>query len=84
MGQSNSIRARMNVHKSDFRLYAAGKINRMATKLSYDHLICHYIHYFNVCIADMIHVGNNTESQIEELLGRKERKLIWDLGSIAP
>ena len=74
----------MNVHESDFRLYAAGKINRMATMLPYDHLICHYIHYFHVCIADMIHVGNNTESQIEELLGRKERKWIWDLGSITP
>ena len=32
----------------------------------------------------MIHVGNNTESQLEELLGRKERKWIWDLGSMTP
>ena len=30
--------------------------------------------YFHVCIVDMIHVGNNTESLFEEHLGRKERK----------
>ena len=29
VGQSNNFRARMNGHKSDFRLYAAGKINKM-------------------------------------------------------
>ena len=34
--------------------------------------------------VDMIYVGNNTESQPNELLGRKERKWIWDLGSITP
>ena len=40
----------LNVHKSDFRLYAAGMINRMANKLLYDHLFCHNIDYFHVCI----------------------------------
>ena len=84
VGQSNKIWARMNEHKSDFRLYAAGKINKMDNKLLYDHLISHYIDYFHVCIADMIHVSNNTEFQLEELLGRKERKWIRDLGSITP
>ena len=79
VGQSNNIIARMNGNKSDFRLYAAGRINKMDSKLLYDHLICHYIDYFHVCIVDMIHVGNNTESQLEELLSRKERKWIWDL-----
>ena len=74
----------MNGHKSDFRLYAAGKINKMDNKLLHDHLICHDIDYVHVCIVDVIRVGNNTESQLEELLGRKERKLIWDLGSITP
>ena len=48
----------------------------------YDHLICHNIDYFHVSIVDMIHVGNNTESQLDELLSRKERKCIWDLCSI--
>ena len=33
VGQSNNLRARMNGHKSDFRLYAAGKINKMDNKL---------------------------------------------------
>ena len=56
----------------------------MDYEILYGHLICHDIDYFKVCIVDMIHVGNNTESQIEELLSRKERKWIWDLGSIAP
>ena len=74
----------MNGQKSDFRLYAAGKINKMDKKLLCDHLICHNIDYFHVYIIDMIHVGNNTESQLEELLSRKERKWIWDLGSISP
>ena len=32
----------------------------------------------------MIHVGNNTESQLEEFISRKERKLIRDSGSITP
>ena len=32
----------------------------------------------------MIHVGNSTESQLEELLTRKERKWILDFGSINP
>ena len=50
----------------------------------YDHLICHNIDYFHVSIVDMIQVGNNTESQLDELLGRKERKWIWDLCSITP
>ena len=70
----------MNGHKSDCRLYAAGRINKMDNKLLYDHLICHNIDYFHVCIVDMIHVGNNTESQLEVLLSRKE----WDLGSVTP
>ena len=74
----------MNGHKSDFRIYAAGKINKMDNKLLYDYLICHSIDYFYVCIVNMIHVGNNTESQLEELLSRIERKWIWDLGSITP
>ena len=74
----------MNGHKSDFRLYAAGKINKMDNKLLYDHLICHNIDYFHVIIVDMIHVGNNTESQLDELLSKKERKWIWDLCSITP
>ena len=84
MGQSNNFRSRMNGHKSDFRLYAAGKINKMDNKLLYDHLICHNIDYFHVSIVDMIHMGNNTESQFDELLSRKERKWIWDLCSITP
>ena len=74
----------MNGQKSDFRLYAAGKINKMDNKLLYDHLISHKIDYFHVCIVDINHVGNNTEFQLYELLNRKERKLIWDLGSITP
>ena len=32
----------------------------------------------------MIQVGNNTESQLDELLSRKERKWILDLCSITP
>ena len=79
MGQSNNFIARMNGHKSDFRLYAAGKINN---KLLYDHQICHDIDYFQVSIVDLIRVDNNSEHQLEELLSRKERKWIWDLGSI--
>ena len=82
--QSNKFRASMNGHKSDFRLYAAGNINKMDNKLLYDHLICHNIDYFHMCIVDMINVGNNAESQLGELLGRKERKWILDLGSITP
>ena len=74
----------MNGHKSDFRLYAAGKINKTENKLLCDHLICQHIVYFHVSIVDMIHIGNNTESQLEEHPSRKERKWIWDLGSITP
>ena len=55
----------------------------MDNKLLYDHLICQSIDYFHVCIVDMLHVGNNTESQLEEL-SRIECKLIWDIGSITP
>ena len=64
----------MNGHKNDFRLYAAGKIINMDNNLLYDHLISHDINYFHVSIVDMIHVGNNTESQLDELVSRKERK----------
>ena len=84
VGQSNKFRARMNGHKRDFRLYVAGKINKMNNKLLYDHFICHYIDCFHVSIVDMIQVGNNTESQLDELHSRKERKWIWDLCSITP
>ena len=78
MCQSNKLRARKKKHKSDFRLYAAVKINKLDNELLFDHLICHNIDYFHVCIVDMIHVGINTESQLDELLSRKERKWIWD------
>ena len=84
VGQSNNLRARKNGHKNYFRLYAAGKIYKMDNKLSYDHIICHDMDYFHVCIVDMIRVGNNTEPRLDELLSRKERKWIWDLGSITP
>ena len=76
MGESNNFRARMNGQKSDFRLYSAGKINKMDNKLLYDHLISLNIDYFHVSIVDMIHIGNNTESQLDELLSRNERKWI--------
>ena len=78
VGQSNNFRARMNGHKSDFRHYTASKTNKMDNKLLYCHLICHKIDYFHVCIVDMIHIGNNTESQLEDLLRRKERKYYYD------
>ena len=39
VGQSNNLRARMNGHKSNFRLYAACKINKMDNEHLYDHLI---------------------------------------------
>ena len=84
MGQSNNLRARLNGHKSDFRLYAAGRINKMDNKLLYDHLISHNIDYFHVCIVDMTHVSNNIESQYEEFLSRKDRQWIRDLFSITP
>ena len=84
VGQSNNFRARVNGHKSDFRLYAAGKINKMDNRPSYDHLIYHYMDYFQVCIVDLIRVDNNNENQLEELLRIKERKWIRDLCSITP
>ena len=68
----------MNGHKSDFRLYAAGKINKMDNKLLFYHFICHNIDYFHVCIVDMIHIGKNNESQLEKLLSRKKTQM--DLG----
>ena len=74
----------MNGNKSVFRFYAAGKINKMDSKLLYDHLNCHDIEYFHTCIVDMIHVDNNTESQLDELLRRTERKWLRDLRSITP
>ena len=37
VGHSNNFRALMNGHKSDFRLYATGKINKMDNKLLYGH-----------------------------------------------
>ena len=81
VGQCNNFRTRMNGHKSDFRLYAAGKINKMDNKLLYDHLICHNIDYLHVSIVDMIDVGNNTVYQLVDL-SRKERKWIWDVCSL--
>ena len=82
VGQCNNFRAGTNGHKSNFRLNATGNINKMDNKLLYDHLICLDIDYFHVCNVHMIHIGKNTESQLEELLIRKERKWIWDLRSI--
>ena len=82
VGQCNNFRAGTNGHKINFRLNATGNINKMDNKLLFDHLICHNIDYLHVCNVDMIHVGKNTESQLEELLIRKERKWIWDLRSI--
>ena len=49
----------MNGHKSEFRLYDAGKIKKIDNKLLYDHLIYHNIDYFQVCNEDLIHLDNN-------------------------
>ena len=84
MGQFNKFKARMNGHKSEFRFYADGKINKMENMFLYDQLIYHYMNCFQVCIVDLIRVGNNNEHQLIELLSRNERKLFWDLGSIIP
>ena len=84
VGQSNNFRSRMNGHKSDFRLYAAGNLNKMDNKLLYDHLIQHNLDYFHVCIVDFVHVANNSREQLQQLLNGKERKWIWNLGSITP
>ena len=70
--------------KLHIEVHRASVMNKMDNKLLYDHLICHNIDYFHVSIVDMIQVGNNTESQLDELLSRKERKWIWDLSSITP
>ena len=59
----------MNGHKSYFRLYAAGKSNKMENEFQYDKLISHNIDCFHVSYVDMMHEGDNTESQLEELLG---------------
>ena len=56
----------------------------MDNKLQFDHLISNNIDYFHVCIVDMIHLVNNAESQLEEIISKKERKWIWDLRSITP
>ncbi|KAJ8039742.1 hypothetical protein HOLleu_13841 [Holothuria leucospilota] len=84
VGQSNNFRSRMNGHKSDFRLYAAGKLSKMDNKLLYDHLIHHNLDYFHVYIVDYVHVANSSRQQLHQLLNRKERKWIWDLSSTAP
>ena len=84
VGQSNNFRSRMNGHKSDFRLYAAGKLNKMDYKLLYDHLILHKLDYFHVHIVDTLHVATTNRQQLHELLSRKERKWIWNLGTITP
>ena len=59
------------------------KLQNVMEKISIILYIKYYYIYY-ITILDMIHVGNNTESQLEELLGRKERKCIWDLGSMTP
>ena len=82
VSQSNNLRARMNGHKRDFRLYVAGKINKMDNELLYDHLIYHDIDYFQVCFVDLIRVDNYNGHHLEKLLSRKEHKWIWDFGSI--
>ena len=74
----------MNGHKSDFRLYAAGKIIKMNNKLLYDHLIHYGLDYFHVHIVDSVHVANNSRHYLHQLLNRKERIWIWNLGSITP
>ena len=72
----------MNGHISDFRHYSAGRINKMDSKVLYDHLIHLNMDYFQVCIVDVIHVGNDNENQLQELNNRKVRKWIWDLDSV--
>ena len=64
MGESDIFWARMNGHKSAFRLYAAGEMNKMDNKLLDDHLIYYYIDYFQMWIT----IINNNEHQLEELL----------------
>ena len=60
------------------------RLIRWKKKLLYDHQIYHDIDYLQVCIVNKTRVDNNNEQQLEELLNRKECKLIWKLGSITP
>ena len=63
------------------------KFNNVDSKTTYFNENCCIIYiyiYMCVSIVDMIQVGNNTESQLDELLSRKELKWIWDLCSITP
>ena len=61
----------MNGHKIDFRLYAVRKINMIDGELPCDHLFYHDIDYFQLCIVDMIPVGNNAKVQLEETFAEK-------------
>ena len=61
----------MTGQKSDFRLCAAGKLNKMDCNILHDRLIPHYIDYFQICIVDFMPVCSNNEYQLDE------RKWIW-------
>ena len=72
VGQSINYRARMIGHKSDFRLYAAGKIDEIDIKLLHVHLICHDIDYFHMSIVDIqlssrqcTKINNNKEEPLQ-------------------
>lgn len=69
----------MNGHKSDFRLYEAGKLSTMDNKLLNDHLIHHNLYYFHVYIVDYVHVANSSSrQQLHQLIERRENGFgIW-------
>jgi hypothetical protein len=82
VGQTNNLRFRMNGHRSDFNLYKAGKSNKMDNKLLYDHLISHNMDHYNIRLVDQ--VISNEDSNLQQLLNRKEREWIWKLDSLSP
>ena len=84
VGQSNSFRLRMNGHRSDFKLYASGRSNKMDYKALYDHFISHNIENFNVQIIDRLLVGNHPVEKLHDMLNVREKEWMWKLDSLVP
>ena len=73
VGMTNDFRIRMNIHKSDFRLYSGNKDHSKYTTTCklYDHLLEHNQTDFNVMILEHVPVPYITRGNVKDIMWSK-------------
>ena len=86
--QTNSIRSRMDGHKSDYRNFLNGDFSKSDTSSLYSHIKSHDVKIFKFQILDILENESFKYTkdirQSETRLDAKERHWIWKLETLTP